>query len=699
MRTDARRAAGGAFGFAVLLAALFFFAPVQVGGSTSYVVTEGISMLPKLHGGDLAVVRTHSSYRVGESVLYDSPVLHRPVLHRIVAIQDGRYFFKGDNNNFVDPGAVPQGALVGELWFRVPHAGSWVAWLGTPLHVALIAAVAAFLLLVGRRQRRRRRSRRRGTPGLHAPTRPSATRHHTSALDLSGLLLPLAAVALLAGSLSAVAFTKPTERMAEARGAYEQTGNFTYVARLSKPIPAYPSGFALTGQPLLLSLFDRVTVRFNYQLDTRLPHRIEGTIALDALVAAQTTWHQTFPVQPAHSFGGDATSIGGSVDLRAARAFLDQVSAQSGVVGADFDVDLRAIVHITGFVGAKRIDETFRPVLPFTVNHQLVKLKVPAMSITAGTTYNAPENAGLSSILNPSQPGSVPRRVTNHLAFARLEVPVQAVRWLGLLLAALAALAIYTLAIPHRNRRTRREHELIQGRYGHLIVPAVHLNPDGRSAVDVPDFPSLVRLAKHYEQLILHEQRDGLHTYAIDEDGRLYTYCIDPSKRAGLESGEDHRKSASTIPTGSARVPAPSSRIRRRAWLRPAALLAALALAATLATSITASNTVPVSHVGKSTQILALSQLAPVQCAGMSLTSLVVMATGATSVTGTSGNDLILGRSRAGNTTFSGGNGDDCIVGGGGTGTKTLSGGNGSDICIGATGSLNTFSSCTKSYG
>ena len=123
MRADATRTTGGVAALALFLAALFFFAPVQVGGSTSYVVTEGVSMLPSLHGGDLAVVRSHSSYRVGDAVLYNSPVLHRPVLHRIVAIRDGRYFFKGDNNGFVDPGSVAQGALVGELWFHVPRVG------------------------------------------------------------------------------------------------------------------------------------------------------------------------------------------------------------------------------------------------------------------------------------------------------------------------------------------------------------------------------------------------------------------------------------------------------------------------------------------------------------------------------------------------------------------------------------------------
>ncbi len=79
-------------------------APEQLGGSTLYTATVGDSMEPLFHKGDLAVFRRASSYRVGDIVLYQSPVLHRPVLHRILVIQDGHYYFKGDNNDFVDPG-------------------------------------------------------------------------------------------------------------------------------------------------------------------------------------------------------------------------------------------------------------------------------------------------------------------------------------------------------------------------------------------------------------------------------------------------------------------------------------------------------------------------------------------------------------------------------------------------------------------
>ncbi len=53
-------------------------------------VTSGVSMEPRFHTGDLAIVRPVSNYRVGEIVAYWSTVLHTVVLHRIIA-KDGNY--------------------------------------------------------------------------------------------------------------------------------------------------------------------------------------------------------------------------------------------------------------------------------------------------------------------------------------------------------------------------------------------------------------------------------------------------------------------------------------------------------------------------------------------------------------------------------------------------------------------------------
>ena len=149
MRAKRTGIVGTLCGFALFLSMLLLFAPVQLGGPTSYAVTEGISMLPLLHTGNLAVVHTQTSYGVGDAVLYNSPVLHRPVLHRIIAIDEGQYSLRGDNNDFTDPGTIPASAIVGKLWFHLPRVGGWVGWLTSPFHASLVAAAAVLILILG----------------------------------------------------------------------------------------------------------------------------------------------------------------------------------------------------------------------------------------------------------------------------------------------------------------------------------------------------------------------------------------------------------------------------------------------------------------------------------------------------------------------------------------------------------------------
>src|SRR3954470_24782486 len=84
------------------VAAWLLLAPTQIGGENSYVTTSGISMQPRFHSGDLAVVRPTDHYRVGDIIAYRSTVLRVVVLHRIVAIKGDHYVLKGDNNDFLD---------------------------------------------------------------------------------------------------------------------------------------------------------------------------------------------------------------------------------------------------------------------------------------------------------------------------------------------------------------------------------------------------------------------------------------------------------------------------------------------------------------------------------------------------------------------------------------------------------------------
>jgi hypothetical protein len=138
-----------------------------------------------------------------------------------------------------------------------------------------------------------------------------------------------------------------------------------------------------------------------------------------------------------------------------------------------------------------------------------------------------------------------------------------------------------------------------------------------------------------------------------------------------------------------------------RRLARPVGVIGILIAALTTVTGFTASNTVPVTYAGKSSQAVTNNQLASSQCAALQLTNTIVMSTGATSVSGSSGNDLILGVNQTGTVNYDGKAGDDCIVAGGGSGTKNIiDGGTGSnDVCIGPAAAKNTFKNCDLTYG
>lgn len=136
------------------------FAPTAVGGRATYVVTDGVSMLPHFKADGLVVTRSESSYHVGEVVAYHNHQLHRVVMHRIVAMDGDRYVFKGDNNDFEDQYHATKSDLVGKEWIYWPGGGRYLNVLRGPLTFAIvIAAITLLAFLAPQRNRHRRRRR------------------------------------------------------------------------------------------------------------------------------------------------------------------------------------------------------------------------------------------------------------------------------------------------------------------------------------------------------------------------------------------------------------------------------------------------------------------------------------------------------------------------------------------------------------
>ena len=91
---------------------------------------------------------------MGDVVGYQSVLLGRVVLHRIVAIRGDRYIVQGRQQLFVDPDRTTRAQLVGRLWFHVPSAGRAVEALHVPWIVAAIAALLVLALGMGDRKGR-----------------------------------------------------------------------------------------------------------------------------------------------------------------------------------------------------------------------------------------------------------------------------------------------------------------------------------------------------------------------------------------------------------------------------------------------------------------------------------------------------------------------------------------------------------------
>ena len=503
------------------VAAWLVLAPTQIGGETSYVTTSGISMAPRFHTGDLAVVRPAQRYKVGDIVAYRSTMLHTVVLHRIIAIKGDRYAFKGDNNNFVDPTRPVRADLVGRLSLRVAHGGRVLAWLHTPFMAALLTGGLAALLLLGAKHRRRRRDRRRPTDG-HAGRRverPAADPRTKGILGVdSQTILTASAVAAVAFlALTALAFARPATKPVAVKTPFTETVSFGYHAKAPAG-PVYPDGVVKTGDPIFLKLVHRVRVKAHYRLTAKAPQRIGGTMEVLLRLTSPTGWNRTIQLAAPRRFTGDYASADVTLDVPAVQSLIRKVEKLTGgAAGATYNLSITPRVHVTGTLASQ----------PFTSNYApALSLQLDALQLRAGQGSTTADPAGG---LNPSRAGSVATATTtpNKLTVRGHHVPVTTARWIaliGLLLAASAALLSGVRLLGDASDATAHIN-----RYRHLIVPiaGATFNP-ARPPIDVTSINALAQLAERSERLILHEQRDGADTYLVDDEGTLYRYQVHP---------------------------------------------------------------------------------------------------------------------------------------------------------------------------
>ncbi|HVS84544.1 MAG TPA: signal peptidase I [Gaiellaceae bacterium] len=675
--------ASGTIAVAVAALLWLFLAPVQLGGPIDYTTTVGNSMAPRFHKGDLALVRPASTYRVGDVVLYESPVLHRAVLHRILLIQNGHYFFKGDNNSFVDPGYATRGDLLGKLWLRVPAAGGALAWIAEPAHAALVCAGAVFALLFGAfggtvRRRRRATPRERRATGTVVALRRALHRPRKTRAFYAG------AVALLLGLvLVPVAFLSPARRTVALAGAYQSTGTFAYSANVTSSA-AYPDGTIHTGQPLYLTLAKTADVSFAYRFESALAHQVHGTIALRARISSGG-WQHTYPLHARVRFAGDRAVVRAKENLRDLQTLAQQLAVESGSVGVAYDVTLEPVVTVAGVVGGRPIASTFAPTLPFTLSSSVLAPAPPQAELPVGAESPTKSAAtALDAALHPAAPGSIPVHGANYLTIARYHLADSTGRWLGLVLVALGLAGC--LSGQFRRRRDVWSNERrIAFRYGCLIADVASL-PNSGEVVEMADFEQLATLAQHLDRPILREARRIGDLYAVEDVGRRYCFRANPTLAPSVPGASDAPPPAPPAALPAARRDAGGQSLA----LRASGLFVIFAITVAAATAFTAGNTVPNSYASRTQQATSAAALTPDACASLGITGL---ASGSGSFSNSTSHRLLIGSS--GSDTIVDHGSYDCIVGGAGQDTVWALGSH--DVCIANTNSRSTYYNCTKS--
>lgn len=120
-------------------------------GYSALVIATG-SMSGTIEIGDLIIVHRTGDYEVGDIVTFLPAGADVTTTHRIVRMEGGRFYTKGDANNSEDDSPVLPEQIVGEVVAVVPGVGLFFEWLKTPdgllfagVTVALVIAFAAVL--------------------------------------------------------------------------------------------------------------------------------------------------------------------------------------------------------------------------------------------------------------------------------------------------------------------------------------------------------------------------------------------------------------------------------------------------------------------------------------------------------------------------------------------------------------------------
>jgi signal peptidase len=117
-------------------------------GIKPYIVLSG-SMEPTISTGGLVWINTREKdIQINDIAAYELPD-GEYVTHRVIAVENDEYIFKGDANETEDLAPVRRDQIVGKYMFAIPQLGKVLAALqhNKLLYVPIISGIIALMLL------------------------------------------------------------------------------------------------------------------------------------------------------------------------------------------------------------------------------------------------------------------------------------------------------------------------------------------------------------------------------------------------------------------------------------------------------------------------------------------------------------------------------------------------------------------------
>ena len=486
---------------ALFAAALIAVWPAALGGATTYVVTHGISMEPRFHSDDLAILRTAPSYAVGDVVAYHGVTVHTLVMHRIIGGTPAGFEFKGDNNSSTDPDHLPASAIAGHLWLRVPHGGKYLRWLHSPW---LIGAIGLIVMTLSSEKARRGARGRRKQAGSPTPAKVRVNARLAAAAAL--------ALAIAATGVAGYAVGTSATAIATSKVTITHKPSFSYDA-LTRPGVTYPDGHARTGQPIYLGLLRRLDVTVGDAVSTS-----DGsdtgpvTAAVTLTLANQRGWSTTIVAPPAATLGASGLTV--PIDVPALASRLAAVTNETGdPAGAGAGtVTVAATFTTDGSVHGRPAPTTATATFGFALDATQLR----PVAVSASASDGAASAALMTTV-------SVPTATRRVVKLSSVSIPVGSSRVpLGILA---AAAWIVAAVFGARALAPRHPTATLLSAIGARRVDVEELTL-GASVIDVTSVSALVRIADRYDRLVLCRVSPAGSVFVVNDDGISYRLVV-----------------------------------------------------------------------------------------------------------------------------------------------------------------------------